>query len=143
MITYYAKFEPAPEGGYVVSFPDLRNAATQGDTIQEAEDMAVDAIRTLFWGLINAGEELPPPGKTRSRRLRPVSLPALESAKVELYRAWKKSAIRKSQLAAGMGIPRSHIDRLFNLNHRSRLDQIEAAFRVLGKRFVVSVEDAA
>ena len=52
---------------------------------------------------------------------------------------------RDSQISTrrGNGILRSHVDRLFNLNHHSRLDQIEAAFRVLGKRFVVSVEDAA
>ena len=94
MITYYPKLDPLPEGGYIVSFPDLPNATTQADTIQEAEEMAADAVRTLFWGLMNAGEEIPSPGKARGRRLHAISLPALESAKIELYRAWKKSRFR-------------------------------------------------
>jgi antitoxin HicB len=41
-----------------------------------------------------------------------------------------------------MGIPKTSIDRLFDLNHASRLDQIDAALRALGKRLVVGVEDA-
>jgi antitoxin HicB len=35
------------------------------------------------------------------------------------------------------------IDRLLDLNHASRLDQVEAAFRVLGKRLGIHVENEA
>ena len=79
----------------------------------------------------------------RGKRFTRITLPALESAKIELYRTWRASGIRKSQLAAGMGIPRSQVDRLFDLKHASRLNQIETAFRVLGKTLVVDVMDAA
>ena len=104
--------------------------------------MAADALRTLFLGLLRLGKALPAPGKVhRGKHFTRITLPALESAKIELYRIWRASSIRKSQLAAG--IPRSHVDRLFDLNHASRLNQIEAAFRVLGKTLVVDVKDAA
>ena len=106
--------------------------------------MAAEALRTLFLGLMRLGEALPAPGKAhRGKHFTRITLPALESAKIELYRIWRASSIRKSQLAAGMGIPRSHVDRLFDLNHASRLNQIEAAFRVFGKTLVVDVKDAA
>ncbi len=36
--TYTAVFEPAEEGGYVVTFPSLRGCITQGDTLAEAWD---------------------------------------------------------------------------------------------------------
>ena len=36
-----------------------------------------------------------------------------------------------------------YLERLLDLQHSSRLEHIEAAFRALNKRLVVSVEDAA
>jgi len=50
---------------------------------------------------------------------------------------------RAVDLARRIGIPKTVIDRLFDLTHRTRLDQIEAAFAALGKRLAVQVEDAA
>jgi len=47
------------------------------------------------------------------------------------------------ELARRLGIPRTPVDRLFDLNHHSRLDHIEAAFGALGKPLAVAVHDAA
>lgn len=41
---YEVVLTPAPEGGYVVSVPDLPDVTTEGETKQEALDMARDAI---------------------------------------------------------------------------------------------------
>jgi antitoxin HicB len=41
---YEVVLTPAPEGGYVVSVPDLPDITTEGETKQEALDMAKDAI---------------------------------------------------------------------------------------------------
>ena len=144
MGTYYAKLIAAPEGGYVVQFPGIPGAVTQGESAEEAVTMATDCLRTLFLGLIALGEDLPHPNRhPRGHQVYPVALPALEAAKVQLYQVFRASGMKKSQLASGMGIPRAHIDRLFDLNHASRLNQIEAAFRVLGKSLVVEARDAA
>ena len=51
MQVYYALFHPAKEGGYTVTFPDAPAAVTEGDTVDEAVDMAIDALSTvLAWG---------------------------------------------------------------------------------------------
>jgi hypothetical protein len=42
-----------------------------------------------------------------------------------------------------LGIARSKLDRLFDLDHLSRLDQFEAACAVLKKKVVMEVADAA
>ena len=42
---YTVIFEPAEEGGYVVHVPALNGIATQGDTLEEAEAMAIDLIK--------------------------------------------------------------------------------------------------
>ena len=41
---YTVVFEPAEEGGYVVHVPALGGAATQGETFEEAREMAKDLI---------------------------------------------------------------------------------------------------
>jgi antitoxin HicB len=63
--------------------------------------------------------------------------------KAQLYTAFRASGMRKAELARQMGIPKSVVDRLFDLNHHSRLDQVEAAFRALGKEIAIEVRYAA
>jgi hypothetical protein len=62
------------------------------------------------------------------------SLPALQSAKVRLYEAFRESGMRKAELARRIGVPKSNLERLFDLKHHSRLDQLEGAFHALKKR---------
>jgi antitoxin HicB len=42
---YMVLFEPAEEGGYVVTCPALPGLVTEGDTLDEARAVARDAIR--------------------------------------------------------------------------------------------------
>jgi antitoxin HicB len=140
---YPAIFEPAEEGGFIVRFPDFPWGVTQGDTQQEAEEMAVDAIRTMIRELIRQGKEVPRPGKRRGGKYCFIRLSALDAAKAALYEVFQASGIKKAELARRLGIPKTNVDRLFDLDNHSRLDQIEAAFAVLGKRIALEVRDAA
>ena len=144
MLEINALFEPDTEkGGFVVTFPDFPWGVTQGETEEEATEMAVDAIGLVIGELIKRGEEIPRQSKVRSRKYRMIRLPALQNAKTELYIAFKASGIRKAELARRLGIPKTTIDRLFDFNRHTRLDQLEAAFRVLGKRLSLEVREGA
>lgn len=144
MVIYPARFDPDRKaGGFVVTFPDFRYGVTQGETLEEATEMAQDLLEGLISDLIDSGDDLPKPSKRRGRHYRLVSLPALQSAKVELYKAFRASGIRKADLARRIGIPKSNLDRLFELNHQSRFDLIEAAFSALNKHIWVEVRGAA
>lgn len=57
--TFTAVFEPAEEGGYVVTFPAISNLATQGETLDEARTMAEDCLRCYLEGLAEDGSPLP------------------------------------------------------------------------------------
>jgi antitoxin HicB len=92
---------------------------------------------------IRETKQLPAPSRRRGAKLRPVPLPALQSAKVDLYTTFLASGLKKAELARRIGIPKTHIERLFSLRHHSRLDQIEGALAALGKRLHVDVLDAA
>ena len=56
---YTAVFEPAEEGGYVVTVPALPGLVTEGDTLEEARAMVKDAIRGYLESLQKHGEEIP------------------------------------------------------------------------------------
>jgi antitoxin HicB len=43
--SYTGLFEPAEEGGFVVTCPALPGLVTEGDTLEEARAMAEDGIR--------------------------------------------------------------------------------------------------
>ena len=140
---YAALFAPAEEGGFVITIPDFGWGVTQGDTEAEAREMAAALLQTLVQEHIRKGEQLPRPTKPRGRKYRFVRLSALQGAKAELHMAFLASGMRKAELARRLGIPKSTVDRLFDLDNHSRLDQIEAAFAVLGKRIALEVQDAA
>ena len=56
---YTVLFEPAEEGGYVVTCPALPGLVTEGDTLEEAREMAEDAIRGYLESLSKDGKPLP------------------------------------------------------------------------------------
>lgn len=59
ILKYTAIFEPAEEGGYVVSVPALPGCATQGETFEDAVYMIKDAIELYLSVLKEDGEEIP------------------------------------------------------------------------------------
>lgn len=52
-------FEPAEEGGYVVTCPALPGLVTEGETLEEAREMAKDAIQTYLESLRKDGLPIP------------------------------------------------------------------------------------
>ena len=97
----------------------------------------------IYGSWAGLGGEIPRPSVRRGRKFRQIQLPPIESAKLHRYRAFQRSGLRKAELARRMGIRKTNIDRLFDLEHPSRFQRIEAAFRALGKRIVISGEEAA
>ncbi len=57
---YTVLFEPAEEGGYVVTCPALPGLVTEGETLEEARAMAKDAIRAYLESLRKDGLPIPP-----------------------------------------------------------------------------------
>lgn len=56
---YPAVFEPEEVGGYSVSFPDLPGCFTEGDTLEDAFDMARDALGLYLAVLEDEGQTIP------------------------------------------------------------------------------------
>ena len=128
------------DDGYVVTPPDIPYGATQGDDAAEALVQAEDFLEEAVLGMMPHNEEVPFPTPAAGRPT--VTLPALTAAKLEAYRAMRAAGLNKKQSAERLGWQPSQVTRLFDGRHASRLDQIEAALRVLGRRLVVGSEGA-
>jgi len=56
---YTTVLEPLPEGGFSVLVPAIPAICTYGETLEEAREMARDAIRCYLERAIRTGEPLP------------------------------------------------------------------------------------
>ena len=59
ILNFTVVLTPDETGGYVVTCPALPGLVTEGDTIEEAREMAVDAIRGYLESLRLDGEPIP------------------------------------------------------------------------------------
>jgi len=141
MFNYPVNLDTAEEGGFVVTFPDVPEAITQGDDEAEALMAARDALETALAMYVAAREDLPSPSAPKGRPI--VSPSALACAKLAVYQAMREQGIGKADLARRLGWHLPQVDRVLDLDHASRLDQIEAALAALGKRLDVVVSEAA
>lgn len=138
MFDYPVILQAQPEGGFVVTFPDVPEAITQGEDKDEALLYAVDALETALSFYVDSRIPLPLPSKAK-RRQNTVRPSALECAKLGVYNAMTEQGIKKAELARRLGWHMPQVDRLFDLNHASRLDQLEAAAHALGVHVDVRV----
>ena len=126
------------DGTVLVTFPDVPEAITFGADEGEALLQAVDALESALSVYVAERAPLPVPSKAK-RGQHTVRPSALEGAKLGVYQAMTEQGIKKSELARRLGWHMPQVDRLFDLRHASRLDQIEAAARVLGKQLELRI----
>lgn len=138
-----ARFEPDPDGGFVVSFRDIPEAITQGDTLEEAESMAQDALVTAMDFYFEDGRPVPAPSRAeKGERL--VGLPPSVVAKVALLNARIETGARPADVARAIGVKPQEMTRVFDLQHATKIDTIAAALAAMGHTLNVSVRrDAA
>jgi len=139
MFDYPVVLTPESNGTLLVTFPDVPEAVTFGDTEDEALMQAVDALETGLSFYVEARKPLPVASKPKKgqKTVRPA---ALECAKLGVYQRMLEQDIKKTELARRLGWHLPQIERLFNLRHASRFEQIEAAARVLGLDVMVQLQ---
>ena len=128
----------ADNGSVLVTFTDVPEALTFGADEKEALLQAVDALETGLSFYVDARQPLPK-ASTPKKGQKTVRPSALECAKLGVYQAMTEQGIKKAELARRLGWHTPQIDRLFDLRHASKFDQIEAAAAVLGKQIRVEI----
>lgn len=135
---YPARFEAAEEGGYVVTFRDIPEAITQGDTEDEAMEMAADVLVSSMDFYFDDKRPVPLPSRAKSGE-RLIDLPVSVSAKVLLLNEMLQQKVTPSELARRLGTRPQDVNRLIDLGHATKIDTVARALQVLGRRLDVAV----
>jgi antitoxin HicB len=133
---YPVKLTHQAVGNYAVSFPDIPEALTLGDTIEEALMHATDALESALDFYFENGRMVPLPSPPK-RGQHLVELPASVSVKVLLFNELLAQKVRPSELARRLSIPRQHVQRLLDPRHPTKIDSLAAALKALGKRLEI------
>lgn len=121
---------------FLVTFPDIPEAITQGNSREHALEMAKDALETAMEFYFEDRRPVPLPSQPK-RGQAVVELAPSMAAKVLLLNEMLRQNVRPVELAQRIGTTRQEINRLTDLKHATKIDRIDEALRALGKRLVV------
>jgi antitoxin HicB len=140
--SYPASFRRDEGGRPAVSFPDFPHAHTDGKDMREAMEEAIDCLGSVIAQAIAERLEIPAPSQPkRGQRLVPV--PLWIAGKLALYLAMREQGISNNELGRRLGVRETVVRRMLDPDHDTKSEKLQTALEVLGKRFVVTVEDAA
>ena len=125
-VGYRYALERQETGWWLVRFPEIPEALTEGETEEEARANAIDCVVTALEGYTKAGRPIPRPSRPDLKLNRAV-LPSLVAAKLAVYETMRDRGWSKLKLAKELGIPENSVRRLLNLRHSSHLWTIDAA----------------
>ena len=121
------------DGGFVVTFKDVPEAITQGDTVPQALAAAKEALESALDFYFDDRRAVPAPSKPK-RGQHVIELPASLSAKVLLLNEMIAQNVRPAELARRLKTTPQEVNRLTNVRHTTRIDSIAAALQALGKQ---------
>ena len=122
------------DGAVLATSPDFPELTTFGDDQQEAVARAVQALEEAIAARIHDRKDIPPPSQGAAYAI----LPTLTSVKVMLYQGMRDQGITKAELARRLGWHLPQVDRVLDVQHRSWLDQVDAALGAIGRRLQVN-----
>ena len=138
MLRYPANFEAAEEGGYIITFPDIPEAITQGEDIEDAMVHAADVLESALDWYLESGRPIPTPSKPK-RGQHLIELPASLSAKVLLVNEMVAQKVRPAELARRLRVTPQEVTRLIDVRHATKIDGIANALKALGKTLEIRV----
>ena len=127
------------DGTVLATSPDFPELTTFGDDREEAIVRAVYALEEAIAARIHDRQDIPAPSQGETNAV----LPTLTSVKVMLYQGMREQGVGKAELARRLGWHLPQVDRVLDVQHRSRLDQMDAALGAIGRRLHVTAAVSA
>jgi len=124
--------------GFLVSFPDIPEALTSGETREQALEMAADALITAMDFYFEDRRAVPPPSAAKRGQVL-IELPTSVEAKILLLNELVRQGTRNADLARRMHVKPQEVNRLTDLHHPTKIDTIAEALHSLGMRLELSV----
>jgi antitoxin HicB len=138
--SYPATLEKDDDGRYVVRFPDLPEALTDGADEEDAIAEAADCLSEVLASRIVDGEEIPSPNFCPGRYM--VSPDPTIALKAALYTALRRRDMTVADLADRLGLGDWHqAARLIDPKRSSKLTRLAAALEALGCTIEIAINE--
>jgi len=136
---YNADFEADPDGGFLITFPDVPEAITGGKDMPEAMANASDGLAVALSGYFADDRALP---QAKYKGGIPIFISALDAAKFAVIRAFRESGITKTELARRLGKDEKEVRRILDPDQGTKIQTLEQALAVLGMQAMLIVKPA-
>ena len=136
--SFPAKLQHQPDGSFLVRFPDLPEALTDGATEAEALAEAADCLSEALAGRIRRGESIPVPSPV-ARTLRSVVPDTTVALKAALYSGLRQARLTIADLAHDLRIDERKAARLVDPRVASSLADLEHVLAALGYEVDIEV----
>lgn len=136
MLTYHYTLTPDDNGTLLIQFPDVPEAAAVAETEADALEQAVEGLEAALQMYVDARRPIPAASFDAGP---PATLGASATAKLLLADEMVRQGMRKADLARSLGVHPPQVDRLLDLGHASKIEAVEAALSVLGRRLNVAL----
>jgi len=138
---YRYNLERQENGWWLVRFPGIPEALTEGESEAEARANAVDCVIAALEGYMKAGKQLPRSGAGNEGPDRAV-LPSLVTAKLAVYETMRTRGWSKVKLASELGMPENSVRRLLDLRHTSHMWVIDEALAKMNAELSIDLPKA-
>ena len=135
-IRYPAIIKPQKPSGYLVRFPDIEEAITQDETIEECLFNAAEVLSPVLDHRIAEGQPVPKPSRVNNARMIAPDAKTQAAILIRLMRGKRPV----SEFARALETSWPSAQRLEDPKHWPSLRQLEKAASALGKRLVLSLE---
>ncbi|MBA6092839.1 type II toxin-antitoxin system HicB family antitoxin [Pseudomonas monteilii] len=122
-------------GHYWSSCPDVPEAHSVGDTLEELLKNAVEGITLALSIYVDQKRQIPAASGAGDHHVR---LPGVTVAKAILWNALAEAGKSRADLAAMLRISPTAAGRLVDFEHTSKLESLEEALALLGVRLQVT-----
>lgn len=138
-LAYRITTTPDDNGTLFIQCPALPEVKSFAESEAEVPAMAADAIEEALAARIASSEDIPASDASEDEG---VTLPLLTELKVGLYVAARAQGVTRADLVRRLDWNRESVDRLFRLEHLSRVQQLDDAYRALGLAVHFNIEPA-
>ncbi len=129
------------EGGFLVRFPDLPEAITEGDDEDEALRQAADCLAEAIASRIVDHEDIPKPTPARRGQYL-VAVEQVLATKAALHLTMRQTDTTNVALANVLEVDEKEVRRLLDPRHNSKVNRLQAALAICGRHTTVTLRDA-
>ncbi|WP_434598616.1 type II toxin-antitoxin system HicB family antitoxin (plasmid) [Pseudomonas sp. R4-76] len=140
MYQYPLEVHREPTGVWL-SCPDIPEMNAAGDTLADAFAEALNGMESALSLYVEQRRKIPAASAPSDPAL-VLHLPALTVAKIMLWNAMLEEDVSRAELARRLGCSRQAVDRLVDFIHASKIEQVERALGLLGRRLSLVLEAA-